>query len=268
MGITVQKTSEWLAANYPAIHSWFPCKEERAAVSSSKTLVDYSRGIDIVGSRDLDYTLNDAIQITGTAAQGNDFKDAGGLGTELVVAADEHLILMCTVKNADISTSYVYIGQANENDTINPVYAGAAPKFTSGGVDIVEDTASGQTGTITMVMGLDRTANVANFSHVVNGGASVSALRSVALSGTAYDGAAIDFNTTPAASGLSIYGADGGANPVGLYQLVIAKFRGDYPIWSSGGGGSSVFVTDTLAWHNYGISGAKGLPPFLKELTV
>lgn len=256
MSLIVQQTKEYIAENFPAVHSWFPGKEQRAGETTGRTIVDYARGMDLVGTADQNTGLADAIRVAGAAGAGSDWQDAGGVGTDFLVDADEHFLALCVAVNLSDANSYLYYGRKTGAATIRFTEAGV-PGVSVNGVTS-NDTISATTGSVAWLIGINRTTGNYEFGHVTSAGAD-GGIRT--LSAGANAAAALNFGASPTANGVSLYGGASGALPCGLYNMVIAKFKGNFPVWAD-------ILAEMVQWRADSIVGKKYIPPFMRNLTI
>ena len=259
MGITVKKTSEQLAIDVPAVHAWFPMKEERTGNTTEKVVVDYAQGIDLVGTANHDVALDDALRIVGAAGASSIITDAANVGSGLVLAADEHLIFITTLLNGNIADS---IFQYGENILLtNTLYAtlNGTARISAGGVD-VDDTVALAAGTLGMFVAIDRATQEAKFNFV-NGAGLWGTMRTVDISGS-FGSDAIDFsNTVPQFNGLKIANGVSGASPLAVYNSIVSKFKGAFPT-------SAELEDQMIQWRADSMAGVKNIPPFMYDLVV
>lgn len=253
MSIIIEKTSDFLQREWPALFSWIPCKEQGSAVAIG-SINDYAKGVELPCEATPDIALDYAIRVPGNAAAGAGFYD-GVIGTELTVAADEHLIVMGVGINLNIADTYIYYGRANGNSAIYLSDAGV-PKIKASGTSYSRVTAP-SAGVYGIYLGVRRDTDTLESQHCTNL-AALGTFESLDASALG----AIDFSGGTATNGLYIYNGASGADPAGLYQLVIAKFRGDFPDHTTViGPALQTMVTECQA-------GTKNLPAFMRSLTV
>ena len=263
MSIIIEQTKAFLNREWPAVKNWLPCKEQQIA-GATTDLADYAKGMELAGTRDLyktDAATVFANIVTGTVGQGNDFYDASGDAVGFLdnVAADEHFIALCISDNQDDANSYNWIGKAGGQNGLRFADAGNNMTFRDANATITDTTVSIAVGIVCQYMGFNRTTNTAEFSEITSAG-SVSVKREVDAS--AFDEAAILFGSAEASNGFSIYGGSSGTNPLSIYTFVMARFKGDYPVWEGDGG----FGAELVTWRSDVVAGNKRLPSFLKAM--